>query len=68
MPFGGLSRAILFIQVNDPSTGNPFYECLQYADLSYSWGPIQLATVKIGGDTASQLPGTNANSGLEPEQ
>jgi len=50
--------------INDPSTGDPFYECVQYGDLSYTWGPMQLATVKVGGETASQLPGSAANSGI----
>ena len=54
-------------QVNDPSTGDPIYECVQYGDLSYTWGPIQSATVQIGGETASQIPtasGGTANSGI----
>jgi hypothetical protein len=50
--------------VTDPTTGYPLYECLQYADLSYTWGPMQMATVQIGGETASQLPGGTANSGV----
>jgi hypothetical protein len=50
--------------VNDPSTGHPFYECVQYGDLSYTWGPVESATVEVGGETASQLPGTTANSGV----
>ncbi len=50
--------------INDTSTGDPFYECVQYGDLSYTWGPMELATVQVGGETASQLPGTAANSGI----
>jgi hypothetical protein len=54
-------------QVNDPSSGYPLYECVQYGDLSYTWGPMQMATVQVGGETASQLPaasGGTANSGI----
>jgi len=54
-------------QVTDPTTGYPLYECVQYGDLSYTWGAMQMATVQIGGETASQLPagsGGTANSGI----
>jgi hypothetical protein len=51
-------------QVTDPSTGYPLYECVQYGDLSYTWGPMQMATVQVGGETASQLPGSTANTGI----
>jgi hypothetical protein len=53
--------------VNDPLTGYPFYECVQYGDLSYSWGPMEWATVQVGGETASQVPaasGGTANAGI----
>jgi hypothetical protein len=39
------------------------YECNEYVD-SYTWGPVQMATVQIGGETASQVPGGTANSGI----
>ncbi len=50
-------------QIND-GQGNDLYECVQYGDLSFTWGPVQSATVQIGGETASQIPGTSANSGV----
>jgi hypothetical protein len=50
--------------INDPSTGEAFYECVQYGDLSYTWGEMVAATVQIGGETASQVPGAAANSGV----
>jgi hypothetical protein len=53
--------------INDSSTGLPIYECVQYGDLSYTWGPLQMATVQVGGETASQIPtslGGTANSGI----
>ena len=46
-------------------TGNPpFYECVQYGDLSYTWGEMEMATVQVGGETATQVPGAAANSGV----
>jgi hypothetical protein len=48
----------------DPATNDPFYECVQYGDLSYTWGPMQMASVQLGGESALQLPGTTANSGV----
>ncbi len=51
-------------QITDPSSGEPEYECVQYGDLSYTWGPVQLATVTVGGETSSHLPGIAANTGI----
>lgn len=54
-------------QVTDPSSVLPIYECVEYGDLTYTWGPVQLATVQVGGETASQLPaasGGTANAGI----
>jgi hypothetical protein len=50
-------------QVSDTS-GNNLYECTQYGDLSYTWGPIQYATVQVGGETALQVPGGSASGGI----
>lgn len=36
--------------------GNPLLECIQYGDTSYSWGPMQLADVKIAGEQALNIP------------
>jgi hypothetical protein len=47
--------------VNDPTYGYPVYECIEYGDLSFTWGPIQRATVQVGGEKALQVPG-----GTEP--
>jgi hypothetical protein len=53
-------------QVNDGS-GDNLYECFEFGSLAYTWGPVSMATVKIGGEVASQVPaaagGTN-NSGI----
>jgi hypothetical protein len=54
-------------QVNDSASGYPVYACVQFGDLSYTWGPMQMANVQVGGETASQLPaavGGTANSGI----
>jgi hypothetical protein len=53
--------------ITDPTTSLPIYECVQYGDLSYTWGPMQMATVQVGGETASQVPtasGGTANAGI----
>ena len=53
-------------QLNDGS-GDYLNECTQYGDGSFNWGPVSLATVQIGGETASQVPtslGGTANSGI----
>ena len=41
-------------QVTD-SNGSPLVECAQFAD-GYSWGPVKLADVKIGGEIATSVP------------
>ena len=46
------------------TSGNTLYGCSEYSDLTYTWGPMQLATIQIGGETASQLPGGTANAGV----
>jgi hypothetical protein len=53
-------------QVNDGS-GDNLYECYEFGSLSYTWGPVSMANVQIGGETASQVPtasGGTANSGV----
>jgi hypothetical protein len=49
------------------TNGDVLYECVEYGDLSYTYGPVGLATVQVGGETASQVPaasGGTANSGI----
>lgn len=46
------------------ASGDVLYECVQYGDLSYTWGEVAVGTVQIAGETASQLPGQPANSGV----
>ncbi|MGO8787917.1 MAG: DUF3443 family protein [Terriglobia bacterium] len=48
------------------STDDQLQECIQYGDTSYSWGPMWLADVQVGGETASnvaiQVIGGNAGN------
>jgi len=46
--------------------GNPLQECVEFADFSYTWGPVAAATIEIPGtgETASQVPGQSTNSGV----
>jgi hypothetical protein len=36
--------------------GNSLAECIQFADNSFLWGPVETADVKIAGEQASSLP------------
>ena len=47
-------------------SGNALQECVQFADFSYVWGPVAMATVQFPGtgEAASQVPGQAANSGI----
>jgi hypothetical protein len=38
------------------SGGSAAYDCVQFVDNSYLWGPVQQADVTLGGETASKLP------------
>jgi hypothetical protein len=47
--------------------GDALNECVEFGTLDYTWGPVAMATVQIGGETASQVPtasGGTANSGI----
>lgn len=35
--------------------GNPLLECVKFADASHVWGPVQIADVKISGETAGSV-------------
>ena len=41
-------------QIN-ASNGSPLVECTQFVD-GFSWGPVMLADVKVGGESASSVP------------
>jgi hypothetical protein len=38
------------------SNGSAAYDCASFVDGSYLWGPVQQATVTLGGETASNVP------------
>ena len=47
--------------------GQALNECVGFVDFSYSWGPVAMATVEVGGETASGVPaaaGGTANTGI----
>jgi len=46
--------SVSLIQVTSGS--NPVAECIQYADGSSVWGPVKLAGVVLGNETAVQVP------------
>jgi hypothetical protein len=46
------------------TNGDPLNECYEYGSLNYTWGPVAMATVQIGGETASAEPGAAASSGV----
>jgi hypothetical protein len=50
---GGVTSGQL--QQATDGSGSPLVECVQFAD-GYSWGPIKLADLKIGGKTAASIP------------
>jgi len=52
------------LQPISDGTGYTLYACVEYGDLSYNWGPMAMATVQVGGESASQLPGGTANTGI----
>jgi len=49
--------------IND-GQGDNLNECTTYGDGSFNWGTVSMATVQVGGETASQVPGGTANAGI----
>jgi hypothetical protein len=43
------------LQQATDGSGNPLVECMQFAD-GYSWGPVKIADLKVGGKTAASVP------------
>jgi len=37
-------------------SGTPLGECVQFADTSFLWGPVETADIKIAGEQASSVP------------
>jgi hypothetical protein len=57
------------------SSDDQYQDCVQYGDTSYSWGPVWLADVELGGEKASNVAiqviggnAGNATSGTVPAQ
>jgi len=48
-------NATLNLPVQMASSGNPLLECTQFVD-GYSWGPVVLGDVQIGGESVASLP------------
>jgi hypothetical protein len=38
------------------SSGNALGDCVQFADMSYAFGPVQSADIKLAGETAPSVP------------
>jgi hypothetical protein len=38
------------------SGGNPVAECVQFADSTFVWGPVESADIQIGGEVAKSVP------------
>jgi hypothetical protein len=45
----------LSLQVTNASDGNSLVECTQFVD-GYSWGPVALADIQVGEETATSVP------------
>ncbi|HMD83276.1 MAG TPA: DUF3443 family protein, partial [Terriglobia bacterium] len=64
---GSALTGVTLNPITDTTTGDTLYECVGYADGTYTWGPVEWATVQIGGETASQVPaaeGGTASQGI----
>lgn len=59
----------LSLPLETDASGNALAECTMFAD-GYSWGPLRLANLQIGGESATSLPiqviGDPAYSGMVP--
>jgi hypothetical protein len=51
-----LSSALTSGLYTTPTTGTTLGECVQFADGSYVWGPLETFDVFIAGETASSVP------------
>lgn len=53
------------LPVASASDGHPLVECAQFAD-GYSWGPVSVADLQVGGETANSLPIQIIGSDVSP--
>jgi len=59
--------SVTLTPITDSTGAYQLNECIAYADMTYTWGPVAFATVQLGGETASQVPsaeGGSANQGI----
>lgn len=50
------SQVIINLPYSKDASNNSIGNCVQYADLSYQWGPVAKADVKMAGEVASSIP------------
>jgi hypothetical protein len=53
--------------LTDSNNGDTLYNCVQFLDTSYLWGPVQQADIRIGGELAGATPVqtvSSSNSGI----
>jgi hypothetical protein len=53
--------------LTDSTNGDTLYNCVQFLDTSYLWGPVQQADIRIGGELAGATPVqtvSSSNSGI----
>ena len=51
-----LSSVLTLPLTQQTSGGNTAFECTQFADLTFLWGPLAAADIKIAGESASSVP------------
>jgi Protein of unknown function (DUF3443) len=51
-----LSSVLTLPLPQQSSSGNTAFECTQFADLTFLWGPLAAADIKIAGESASSVP------------
>jgi len=50
------SEVTLNLPAVTDGSGNPVAECVQFVDLSYGWGSVNVADIKLAGEVASSVP------------
>jgi Protein of unknown function (DUF3443) len=53
---GGGGAFALALPDQTDANGNAIAECTKFVDLSFIWGPVRMADVKLAGETASSVP------------
>jgi len=50
------SEVTLSLPAVTDASGNPVAECVQFVDMSYAWGSVNVADIKLAGEVASSVP------------